>query len=285
MTRRKLLVLAMAELAALSAGCGAETANDVATTSASSGTASFTVVSNRPLAGSSSGESFQLGVSLTSPALECDRTVIGACTVNPCAQSVAPAGSTLPSAGKVGLTAPGMMPFAVSPQSDGIYPWQSVIGQVPWTTSGESVTLQWAHFPGDDAVAGDRITLTTPPYVALTAGSAFEGSVSTLARSSDLTITWTTESAPAATDQLLVDVNVASTQVYCVFAAGAGTGVVPASVLGNLPTGPGSYSVHSKQYASETRSGAGGASWSFSFNIDATARTRTGLATGNLTIQ
>jgi hypothetical protein len=279
-----ILVLAVAELTGLSVGCGAATTNDAATTSAS-GTASFTVVSNRPLAEGASGESFQLGVSLTSPAPECSKTVIGACTLNPCPQTAAPAGSTLPSAGKVGLTAPGMMPFAVSPQSDGIYPWQSVLGKVPWTTSGESVTLQWAHFPGDDAVAGDRITLTTPPYVTLTAGSAFEGSVSTLARSSDLTITWTTESPPAATDQLLFDVNAASAQVYCVFAVGAGTGVVPATALGYLPTGPGSYSVHSKQYASETRSAAGGASWSFSFNVDATARTRTGLATGNLTIQ
>jgi hypothetical protein len=284
MTRWQLLLLvATGSLAGLSA-CGAEAANDTASNSGS-GSASFTVVSNRPLADSTTGESFELGVSITSASSACARTTVGACTVNPCYQAAAPAGTTLPSAGQVGITAPEMMPFAVSPQADGIYPWQSVLGQVPWTTGGESVTLKWAHFPGDDSLAGDTITLDTPPYVTLTAGSAFGDSVSTIARSSDLTLTWTTDSPPAATDELVVDVVMAPVQIYCAFADSAGTGVVPASVLGQLSAGSGSYDVHSKQFASETRSGANGGSWNFSFNIDATARTRAGLASGSVTIQ
>jgi hypothetical protein len=146
------------------------------------------------------------------------------------------------------------------------------------------VTFEWAHFPGNASQPGDRITLATPPYTALTASSAFAAATTTVSRKQDLSLAWTTDTTPAETDEFIVDVTSASVQVYCVFSAADGQGVLPATVLGSLDTGPGTYAAVSKTYASETvNDGAG--PWSLGFNVSALARTTDGLASGPVTIQ
>ena len=267
------------------AACGGQA--DGSGSTGGSGSASFTVVSNRPTAGSATGASYSVGVSFTSSPPQCTTTTIGACTVNPCYRSATPTDPSvpLPSAGEVRFTPAGMMPFVVEPQNDGSYAAESVEGQPPWTAGGQQVTFQWAHFPGEAAQAGDDTTLGTPPYVALAKGSAFDTIASSLSRDRDLTIAWTTDGPPAATDELVVGVNSATIEVYCSFGAGAGTGVVPRAALGYLDAGPGYYNVHSKQYARESMTALDGTPWSLSFNVDATARTSYGLANGSVTLR
>jgi hypothetical protein len=67
----------------------------------------------------------------------------------------------------------------------------------------------------------------------------------------------------------------------CIFAASAGTGVIPASALALVPAGAGSYNVHSPE--GTTKKSVGGSQWSFGLNVDAQARTSTGLAKGAVT--
>jgi hypothetical protein len=67
----------------------------------------------------------------------------------------------------------------------------------------------------------------------------------------------------------------------CIFDATAGMGVVPAAALALVPAGVGSYNVHSKEAA--TDKSVGGSQWTFGFNVDAQARTSSGLAKGTVT--
>ena len=60
-------------------------------------------------------------------------------------------------------------------------------------------------------------------------------------------------------------------------------GVVPASALAVVPAGAGSYNVHSKE--GTTDKNVGGSHWSFGFNVDAQARTSSGLAKGTVTFE
>jgi hypothetical protein len=147
------------------------------------------------------------------------------------------------------------------------------------------VTLAWSHFPGNPSQPGDLVTLSTPAYVALVEGSAFDAILSTLSRADDLNLAWTSDTAPAVSDEVVFSVSAVSTQVYCTFGAATGAGVVPAAALGQLETGEASYNVHSKQFARESLTAANGAPWTLSFNIDATARTSYGLANGYVTLQ
>ena len=282
-------IITLSSVAVLSAACASQTVNasgNTADTDAPA-SASLTVTSQRPVASSSTGASYSLSVSFTETPIRCTTTTIGACTVNPCYRSSTATDSNapLPTAGTVTLMPASGMPLAVQPQNDGVYASESIPGELPWTTGGQSVTWTWAHFPGDTAQPGDEMTLDTPPYVSLIRGSTFDEAVGTLGRTQDLTVSWTSDSPPSATDDLIVSVNAATTQIYCTFPVSAGTGVVPAAALENLQPGEASYGVHSKQYASENMTAADGTPWSLSFNIDATARSSYGLATGNLTIE
>ena len=172
----------------------------------------------------------------------------------------------------------------LEPQIDGNYAVESVVGQLPWQTAGDAVTFQWAHFPGDAAGPGDEVTLSTPPYIALAAGSAFANATTTLIRAQDLTVSWTSDAPAAPSDEVVLDVKSGSMGVYCIFNAGAGEGVMPADVLESLEAGDGTYSVISKEHAYENINDGDGA-WVMNFNINALARTSYGLASGSVTIR
>ncbi len=278
-------------LLAFCTSCGGTTGTDpgpaqnAAGSPGGPGSGSFSVTSDQPTPGNMAGASFSLGVSFTThPA--CTTTKIGACTVNPCYQS-APSGNgsvAAPDAGEVTLVGTGMASLALGPQQDGNYASQSVVGELPWQSGGSSITFQWATFPGDAAGPGDSITVATPPYISLVAGSAFAVATSTLARAQDLTVSWTSDTPPADGDEVVVDLNSDTVQMYCVFSVGAGQGVVPAAALGPLVAGDGTYNVSSKTYASETINEGDGA-WSLGFNVNAFARSSYGLAKGSVTIQ
>jgi hypothetical protein len=143
------------------------------------------------------------------------------------------------------------------------------------------VTFQWAHLPGDPSSAGGSATLGTPPYIALTQGSAFAIPPTTLARDQDLSVEWTSDTTPTSADQVAVDLQSGSVQIVCIFAVSAGMGVIPASALALVPAGAGSYNVHSKEGA--TNKSISGSHWSFGFNVDAQARASSGLAKGAVT--
>jgi hypothetical protein len=132
-----------------------------------------------------------------------------------------------------------------------------------------------------EQLSGER---STPPYIALTMGSAFAALTSTVVRDQDLTVLWTNDNTPTELDEVSVDVTSDSVQVYCIFSAASGSGVVPAAVLESLEAGDGNYNVISKEHASLSINEGEGA-WSMSFNINALARSGYGLARGSVTIQ
>jgi hypothetical protein len=253
-----------------------------------SGSASFTVMSDRPTEGSSAGASYRRQASL-SPKSTCTTTTIGGCTVNPCSTSSSwPSAdgepATVPNAGSVTIGGAEMAPASLAPGGNAGYASETVDG-IAWNAGGEPVTLTWQHFPGDPSQPGGTIALASPAYVALMAGSAFAAAPRTVPRDQDLVIAWTPDTTPSTADQVLVDVTAGSTQISCDFSLALGTGVVPSAALEYLTAGAGTYDVHSKEYAYQNLSGADGAQWSMAFNVDAHARTSDGLATGAITIQ
>jgi len=272
---------------------GGEAPNDPASAS-NGGTGSLTVMSDRPAAGASS-YSYKRSVTFTpaGPAA-CAITNVGACQVDPCYVTKASQAGTLPSAGEVSILGAEMAALALDPTANGSYASVNVDGELPWETGGETVTFGWAHLPGDAAQAGGQVRMATPPYIALSAGSPFAATTSTLSRAADLTLSWTSDSPPAALDQVLVDLSSANgggafpalaTRLVCQFKASAGQGIVPAAALQSLGAGKGTFDVHSKEYLSETLDDANGAQWDMQFNVDAHARTDSGLATGSVTFE
>jgi hypothetical protein len=215
--------------------------------------------------------------------MSCATTSIGPCTLNPCYGVVG--SSNVPDVGQVVFRGGEMGSLAVDPSSTGSYMPYLVDGELPWRAGGELVTVAWAHTPGDVALSGGTLTLAAPPYVTLLEGSTFADASPTLARTDDVTIAWTSDSAPGPLDQVMVNVETGTTQVVCGFSASAGSGVIPSLVLQSLDSGTGKYNVHSKEYATQNATGADGAPWKVSFNVGANARTSTGLASGAVTVQ
>jgi hypothetical protein len=283
------MVLAAACGGSSELGSGTAPGQSPSETSAA-GSASFTLVSDRPSAASLSGASFTLGASFTVAPPACEKTTLGACTVNPCyAPPSSVQGVTMPNVGEVDLASPAGPALALVPQADGTYSSQSVEGELPWSAGRQSLTFTWAHPPGESTGPGDSIQIPTPPYIALTAASAFATSPFTVDRAQDLTVAWTSDTSAAPTDEVAVSLITGSTQVDCIFGAAAGTAVVPAAALAALGAGVGNYNVHSKDYASKAVVGGGtgetAGTWSLDFNVDAYARTSYGLANGPVTIQ
>jgi hypothetical protein len=265
-------------------GPGASSPAD-AGTSSGPGSGSFTIMSDRPIAGSSTGASYHLEASFNFAAPSCAATTLGACTVNPCYGSGSGAASPFPGVGEIRFTGAELAALPLDPTGQGSYTTLTVQGEVAWDTSGESVSVAWAHAPGDSTRGGGSIQLASPPYVALSAGSALSTAAGTISRQQDLDLSWTSDTPASSADQVLVDVTLGSTQVVCGFAAAAGAGTIPASVLQALGAGTGTYDVHSKQYASVPLPGADDSTWPVGFNVDAHARAAGGLAYGAVTIE
>ncbi len=268
-------------------GSGSSSGASQNDTAAAGGSGSITVMSDRPIQGSLSGAQYEREASFTPATAGCPTTTIGACSVNPC-RPISSAGTPtapLPSAGTVTIAGAEMTSDALEPQSNGSYASFVVPEQVAWLTGGERVTLAWQHAPGDESQGGGSITMSTPPYLALADGSAFDSAPTSIARSQDLTVSWTSDSSPSVLDQVLVDIWTGSTQLTCSYVVSAGTGVVPAEALQHLTAGQGNFDIHSKEYASQTVTGVDGSSWSFGFNVDAHARASYGLTYGAVTVQ
>ena len=269
----------------LAAACGRTNSADSEDQESGPGTGEFSVTSDQPTAGSTVGASFSVTTSFTTQR-GCSTMTVGACTVNPCYGSTLSGteSAPLPTAGEVTFTGTASSPLVVTPQSDGNYATESVVGAVPWNNGGDSLTFAWASFPGNAGQAGDILAISAPPYIALTTGSAFASSTSSLLRTQDLMIGWTSDTAPTDLDEVSFDVITGSVQVYCIFNAGAGEGVVPSAALGYLQTGDGTYSIVSKEHVYESINDGDGA-WGMNFNVNALARTSYGLARGPLTVQ
>jgi hypothetical protein len=281
------------------AGCGGEMTGisggdspDSSSTSATSGgSGSFVVMADLPNGGDPGG-SYERSVTFTGPA--CATTQLGACQIDPCyVKSSSQGGSAPADVGPVSIDGAEMTSLSLEPQSNGNYSASTVEGQLPWRTGGEPVTMRWAHGPGDTAQPGGAVTLASPPYIALSPDSTFAAHTSAVSRARDLGLSWTSSSPPTAADIVIIDLispnsssnSGLSTRVLCQFDAGTGQGVVPASALGLLSSGEGSFDVHSKEYSSQTLYGSNGTSWRAGFNVMAHARTSYGLAAGAVTIE
>lgn len=266
---------------------GTATSNPGSTSTSESGSGSFTVYGEAPAGGATAGAYYDYSASFSATSPPCTTTKTGACTVNPC-YSYLPQSSPsdpLPNAGTLGLSGAEMSALSMNPQADGSYATEGVNGRIPWLHGGEAVVFQWSHVPGDASGPGDEISMATPAYVSLSADDPFAKQPAVIARTQDLTISWSTDTTAQATDDVSVDLYSGSTQVYCIFGSSAGTGVVPAATLQALGAGDGTYEVHSKQSASKTVTGPDGKQWKLSFNVDARARTPNGLASGSVTFQ
>ncbi len=249
------------------------------------GSAQFWIKSSVPAAGSTTGASFTIDAQFLRPgATSCATSAIGACTINPClTPPPSVTGSDVTDAGRVTLMT-ARVTDAIMPESQGDYA-TGKFDAVPWMTGGDSITLEWAHFPGSTTEAGGTLTAETPPYVTLSSGSPFADPTSTLDRTADLVFSWVSDTAPTSTDDLGVYFDSGSTQVGCNFDASAGTGVVPAAALEALGAGAGSFDIHSKRYTSENLTAADGSTWNFGVNVDAAARTGYGVASGKVTFR
>jgi hypothetical protein len=260
------------------------------TDEAAAGSAEFYVQSNVPTMGSAIGATYVRTVTFTAVGqngctMTSSSTSAGPCTVNPCVAPPSQDGGTetLPNGGAVTIEGAQMPPLTLEPGIDGAYPSDTVKGQLAWTAGGAQVSFQWAEVPGDPSSSGGSVTLETPPYVALTQGSAFAIPPTTLARRQDLTVEWTSDTTPMSEDQVAVDLDSGSFQLVCIFTVSAGMGIIPASALALVPAGTGSYNVHSKE--GSTNKSVDGSPWSFGFNVDAQARTSSGLAKGAVTFE
>jgi hypothetical protein len=256
-------------------------------TSANSlGSAQFWVKSSVPTVGSTTGASFTFDAEFLRPgATSCATYVIGACTINPClAPPPSVKGSDVTSAGPLTVVTASTT-ASIEPEGDGDYE-TGTFDAAPWALGGDSITVQWAHFPGSTSqAAGGALVAQTPPYVSLSPGSPFADPTDTLDRSADLTFSWTSNSAPTNTDYLGVYFDSGSTQIGCNYDVSAGTGVVPTAALQVLGAGKGSFDIHSKRYTSEKLMAPDGSTWSFGVNVDALARTSYGVASGKVTFR
>jgi hypothetical protein len=266
----------------LCAACGGS--SDLGNTS-SLGSAQFWIKSSVPTVGSTSGASFTLDAEFLRPgASSCATYMIGACTINPCLTPPPTVkGSDVTTAGEVTFVT-STTTAALEPESDGDYA-TGTFDAAPWAAGGDSLTVEWAHFPGTTTQAGGTLVAQTPPYVALSPGSPLADSAGTLDRSADLTFSWTSDTVPTSTDYLGVYLDSGSTQVGCNFDVSAGTGVVPTAALQALGAGAGSFDIHSKRNSTEKLTAPDGSTWSFSINVDALARTSYGVASGKVTFQ
>lgn len=238
-----------------------------------------------PTQGSTTGASFTFDAEFLRPgATSCATSTIGACTIDPClVPPPSVEGSNVTSAGTVTVVT-STTTEAIEPESDGDYA-NGKFDAAPWAVGDESITVEWAHFPGTTTQAGGSLVAQTPPYVTLSPGSPFADAVATQGRTADLTFSWTSDGAPTSTDLLGVYFDSGSTQIGCNFAVSAGTGVVPAAALQALGAGAGSFDIHSKRSTGEKLTAPDGSTWSFSVNADAWARTSYGVASGKVTFQ
>jgi hypothetical protein len=138
-----------------------------------------------------------------------------------------------PDAGTVSLVSDGQQ-FLFAPNGGGF----SMSPSTPLWNGGETVYLTGT---GGDVVPAFSLPLVAPSPVTVVAGAP----TGTTSRSSDLTFTWTGTTAGAVRITILMP-DAPLYSVGCAFSPGPGTGIVPASLLEQLPTGWATWSVYSE---------------------------------------
>jgi hypothetical protein len=201
---------------------GISDAAQAATTSAG-----LVLVSSEQASNSTGGS----GYASFAPRLDCAVTAVGPCQVIPaCTGS-----TTAVSAGTVAISGLGAA-IALSPDGNNRYLSTVSTGQ-PIFVGGEhlTATVTGATAPGFSA------TLTAPTRPTVTSPSApAAGGQLALARSSDFAVHWTGGSA-----QVWVTLVSAHTTLVCSFDASAGSGTIPAAIMGMLDAGSGSFGASS----------------------------------------
>jgi hypothetical protein len=244
------------------------------------GSAYLTVTSDADAAGAGAFTASVVFTSdFTSP--DSERT-LGACVVRPTYiepidDNSGVVGAPRPSMGSATISGASLS-LVLLPGSGGLYPPQK--GPTPAWTGGEVFTFAFSDAPADVS----KTALKAPQYVTLSASSALATNPATLPRTSDLTLTWTSDRPPAADDRVLVDLRAPSgsysTRVLCTFDASAKQGVVSADALQALGAGAGTYAVLSS-HALPLVSG----DWHMNYVLASHARTAAGLATGAVTFE
>lgn len=262
--------------------CGGQTSSP---SSRSGGTGELALVTSVPVSGSAVGASYEVLASFTNGARACATTTFGACVVDPCFAQKKNAGEAKPSAGSIVVGGADMTAVSLEPGGDGSYSSSEVTGVVPWKTGGETVMFQLENAPGDTSTSSDRVTQSTPPYVALTTTSAFASKTDTLSRDHDLALAWSTDSVATAGDFIVAEFASGGAQAVCTFEASAGSGVVSAQALASLGAGDASYEIRSVTTSTKEIVDAQGASWTIAFHVETRARTSDGVAAGSVTLE
>jgi hypothetical protein len=180
---------------------------------------------------------------------------------------------TQPHAGTIDLGG-ALIPLSIVPGSDGVYPPATGSGFV--FSGGETLNIT----AGGADVPAFAQSLTAPPPVTVTAPSFLAGSL-TIDRATDFSFAWTvggtapdTVAVTLAAFELPPAGGSRSVTLTCTFAGMSLSGVVPASVLENLPAGA------TGSVAIDTRGSAGvtAGEWAVTVNASNGAVSDTGAA-------
>jgi hypothetical protein len=178
--------------------------------------------------------------------LPCGVTTSGACSLSQCSMVV----SSGDDAGNLTIGGGGIPPgTVVMNEGDGLYNY-SALG--PVLSAGQEVSVSGAGGTGVPAFGPQKVT--TPSMITLTAPSlASDGGATSIATSSDLTVSWTGGQAGAAVTFTLND-GLALQSVTCTWDATLGQGTIPQAFLGKL-SGAG-YATYAQQNATTFTAGA-----------------------------
>jgi hypothetical protein len=207
----------------------------------------------------------------------------GDCTFDP--QGAArPAGGVLdgapsPNAGPVTAKGPALDVVA-SPACDGTYAGatsaQSFAG-------GDLVSFSW-NPPATSTTNPLAFPTSLPqipaPHLVTLGAGPLDAASPTIARASDVAITWTATGTPMSLEEVVVLFTQGTATVTCAFPGTAGSGVVPADALLKLGGAAASYEVYSQHAGSSAGNG-----WNVSFAVNVVAIAAGGLAKGTAVLQ
>ncbi|MBK8995289.1 MAG: hypothetical protein IPM35_05960 [Myxococcales bacterium] len=167
--------------------------------------------------------------------LTCTKQVEGSCTYQECTYTPQDGGAAVfASAGTITITG-GAETVTLTPESAGTYP--AVSGQQLLWSDGASLTFK----ASGDTVPAFEGTVVGAGAVSLTAPTLVSGTPLAVDRAKALDVQWT----GGGSGSVWVLVAAGSRQVVCTFAAAAGMGKVPTTLLQKLSAGSGGLSVSS----------------------------------------
>jgi len=164
------------------------------------------------------------------PSARCGVVRSGTCWIQDC--RVGDAGTAQPptvSAGMVTLSQGSTTLITATQTGGGVYSGS--------TTSSWSAGAMLTFVVTGATLPAFTQTLTAPPTIAITSPFNPDGGVVSLTGSSDLTVTWQSTSASNVVVGLEETSGTSDLHIVCEFPGAAGTGTVPASVVGMLDKG------------------------------------------------